>query len=106
MHRRTGVQGDVSGWTIGVDGAAAVVENEQAEWIRATEILRVRRPLIVPLIAPEGWAVTWDGDKVVSMKDAMDEERWTPQAEAALRDNEERLQWAWRHPTGRSVPPS
>jgi hypothetical protein len=106
MHRRTAVQGDVAGWTIGVEGEEVVEEEERAEWIRATEILRVRRLLIVPLIAPVGWKVTWDGDTVVSMTGAMDEERWTPQAALALRENDERLQWAWRHPTGRSVPPS
>ena len=106
MRRKSGADGDGSGWTISADGGDIVEEDEAAEWIRATEILRVRQSLIVPLIAPVGWTVTWDGDSVVSMTGAMDEERWTAQAALVLRENEERLQWAWRHPTGRSVPPS
>ncbi len=106
MKRRTAAEGDASGWTIGIESEEVVLGDDRAEWIRATEILRVRRALLVPLIAPVGWAVTWEGDEILSMTDAMDTDRWTPAAAEALRENKERLEWAWRHPTGRSIPPS
>jgi hypothetical protein len=66
----------------------------------------VRRALLIPLIAPTGWAVTWNGDLIDSMTDASGADRWTPQCAESLRVNVQRLEWAWRHPTGRSVPPS
>jgi hypothetical protein len=107
MKRRAVAQGDDSGWVVGLD---EVPDDEDAaeriEWIRTTELLRVRRPLILPLVAPTGWAVAWDGQTIESMTDDAQAERWTPKAAEALRENVERLEWAWRHPTGRSTPPS
>ena len=105
MKRRRVAEGDDSGWVVGLDDDAAT-ESDRAEWIRTTELLRVRRPLIIPLIAPPGWAVAWNGELIESMTDASSADRWTPQAAQALHANVERLAWAWRHPTGRSNPPS
>jgi len=79
---------------------------ERVEWIRTTELLRVRRALLLPIIAPKGWAATWNGDVIESLTDAKGAERWTPSTAEVLRANIERLEWAWRHPTGRSIPPS
>jgi hypothetical protein len=104
MVRRSAAEGDDSGWVIGLDAEGG--PSDRVEWIRATEILRVRRALLVPLVAPKGWTVTWDGDAIASMRDAERADRWTMRAAEALRENEERLEWAWRHPTGRSTPPS
>jgi hypothetical protein len=105
MKRRAVAQGDDSGWVVGV-GDATTSAGDDVEWIRTTELLRVRRALLIPLIAPPGWVVAWNGEVIESMADASGAERWTPQCGESLRVNVQRLEWAWRHPTGRSVPPS
>src|SRR5580700_3111124 len=77
MKRRGVAQGDDSGWVVGLedeDGAG----DDGLEWIRTTELLRVRRALLIPLIAPTGWAVAWEGARIASMTDAAHVERWTP----------------------------
>src|SRR5580704_1943924 len=88
MERKSGAEGDASGWCVGVVGEerafAGELDQEKLEWIRSTELLRVRRPLIVPLFLPAGYVVTWDGDAIASLLSPEHEERWSVKAGEVL----------------------
>lgn len=100
MERKTAAAGDASGWCVGVVGQepsfVEAPDPEKVEWIRSTELLRVRRPLVVPLFLPAGYVVTWDGDAIASLVSPEHEERWTAKAGEVLRGVEERLEAAWQ----------
>jgi hypothetical protein len=106
MTRRHATDGDDSGWCVGLaDRAPPTEASDDAEWIRATELLRVRRPLVIPLILPTGYVVGWDGDEITSLDGAPDAKRWSPRASEVLRAGEKRLEWAWSQATS-NAPPS
>jgi hypothetical protein len=107
MTRETAAEGDASGWYIGVSGSEVLTESDddRLELIRSTELLRVRRPLIIPLFLAAGYSVRWDGDAITSLAASSGGERWTPRAATALRGAEERLEAAWQGTTS-GAPPS
>jgi hypothetical protein len=106
MERRHGTEGDDSGWCVEQVGRPTPTEStDAAEWIRATELLRVRRALVVPLILPAGFRVTWDGEAITSVESPSREDRWSARAAEALRGAEERLDSAWGQASG-NTPPS
>ena len=108
MVRRTAAEGDASGWCVGVAGAEAAFGGEpdpgEVEWIRSTELLRVRRPLVIPLFLPAGYVVKWDGDAVTSIANAAHQELWSPKAAEVLRQGEARLEAAWQHAGSGALP--
>jgi hypothetical protein len=107
MERRHAADGDDSGWCVGIVGQPAPTEaSDDAEWIRATELLRVRRPLVIPLILPAGYVVVWDGDTIESLETPGRQSRWSPRAAEALREGAERLAWAWGESAAGTAPPS
>lgn len=103
---RTGPsEGDDSGWCVARVGQPAPTEaSDNAEWIRATELLRVRRPLVIPLILPVGYIVEWDGDAVSSLKNRTEVKPWPPKAAEALREGKDRLEKAWSLATSNALP--
>jgi hypothetical protein len=107
MRRRTRAEGDASGWYVGVFGDEIPPDDEvdRVELIRSTELLRVRRPLIIPLFLPAGYSVDWDGDAITSLESPTRESRWSPRAATALREAEQRLEAAWQQ-SASSAPPS
>ena len=109
MDRKSAAEGDASGWCVGVVGQEGAFADqpdpEQVEWIRSTELLRVRRPLVIPLFLPPGFVVTWDGDAITSLQTPTREQRWSAKAAEILRGVEERLEAAWQQAAG-SAPPS
>jgi hypothetical protein len=107
MDRKSAAEGDASGWCVGLVGKERAFGSEPAEleWIRSTELLRVRRPLIIPLFLPPGHVVSWDGDEIVSLVGRDDQDRWSPRATDVLHRVEKRLEAAWRQ-SASSAPPS
>ena len=106
MKRQSAVEGDASGWYVGVFGQAMipVEEVERVELIRSTELLRVRRPLVIPLFLPAGYSVAWDGDTITSREAATREERGTARAAEALDGAEKRLDAAWTQTASSALP--
>ncbi|HEY2515186.1 MAG TPA: hypothetical protein VGI39_30175 [Polyangiaceae bacterium] len=105
MQRTRASEGDDSGWCVARAGKAAPTESsDDAEWIRATELLRVRRPLVIPLILPAGYAVDWDGDAIVSLRDGSEAKPWPSKAAEVLREGADRLEWAWSQATSHALP--
>jgi hypothetical protein len=101
MQRKSAATGDDSGWCVGVAGQPPPTEGApDAEWIRATELLR--RPLVLPLILPAGYLVTWDGETVTSLDGGA--ARWSAKASDRLRDGVARLEWAWGLATSNALP--
>jgi hypothetical protein len=100
MDRKSAAQGDASGWVVGVvgeeDAFAEQPDPDKVEWIRSTELLRVRRPLVIPLFLPPGYVVTWDGDAITSLATPTHEQRWSAKGGEVLRGVEERLEAAWQ----------
>ena len=109
LERKSAAEGDGSGWCVGVIGEEGVFaedpDPEKVELIRCTELLRVRRPLIIPLFLPPGYVVRWDGDAITSLETASHENRWSSKGDQVLRRVEERLEAAWQYAAS-SAPPS
>jgi hypothetical protein len=101
MARKSAAEGDASGWCVGLVGEerafAGKPDPEKIEWIRSTELLRVRRPLTIPLFLPAGYVFTWESDVVTSLENAAHEQRWSAKAAEVLRGVEERLEQAWQY---------
>jgi hypothetical protein len=106
MQRKSAVEGDASGWCIGVVGreSSFADDPDSVEWIRATELLRVRRPLVIPLFLPAGYVVTWDGDAITSLETPASENRWSAKGAELLRGVEERLEFAWQQAASSARP--
>jgi hypothetical protein len=108
MERKTAAEGDASGWCVGVVGDEQVFaerpDPERTEWIRSTELLRVRRPLVIPLFLPPGYLVRWDGDAITSLESGGHEQRWSAKAAEILRTVEGRLEDAWQHASSGDPP--
>ncbi len=108
LARKTPAEGDASGWCVGIVGQedtfSRAPDPERMEWIRSTELLRVRRPLIVPLFLPAGYVVAWDGDEITSLESPTHEERWSPKAAEVLRSVVARLEEAWQHASSGDLP--
>jgi hypothetical protein len=107
MDRKSAAEGDASGWCVGLVGQERAFGSAPAEleWIRSTELLRVRRPLVIPLFLPPGYMVAWDGDEIVSLVGRDEQDRWSPRASDVLHRVEKRLEAAWRQ-SASSAPPS
>jgi hypothetical protein len=107
MDRKSAAEGDASGWCVGVIGEerAFASGSGDVEWIRSTELLRVRRPLVIPLFLPAGHVVSWDQDVIVSLVAADGKDRWSPRAAEVLRKVEEKLEEAWQQ-SASGAPPS
>jgi hypothetical protein len=107
MERKSAAQGDASGWCVGVVGKeqAFATDPDDVEWIRATELLRVRRPLVIPLFLPPGDVVFWDGDEITALERGDQGNRWSARAAEVLRGVEARLEAAWQDAAS-SGPPS
>jgi hypothetical protein len=105
MERKSAAEGDASGWCIGVVGRedAFASDPNDVEWIRSTELLRVRSPLVIPLFLPSGYVVFWDGDEITSLETPAHQSRWSPRAAEVLRGVEKRLEAAWQQAAS-SVP--
>ena len=106
MKRRSAAVGDESGWYVGLAGEEIPEDDEVegVELIRSTELLRVRRPLVIPLFLPVGYSVTWDGDEITSLENSTGENRWSSRAAAALAIAEKRLEAAWQQSASSELP--
>jgi hypothetical protein len=108
MERKSAAEGDASGWVVGVVGQEPSFQEapdpEKVEWIRSTELLRVRRPLIVPLFLPPGYVVTWDADAITSLESPAHEQRWSAKAAEVLRGVEDKLEAAWQRAASSARP--
>jgi hypothetical protein len=106
LQRKSSAEGDASGWCVGVVGEEESFArgDDGVEWIRSTELLRVRRPLVIPLFLPAGYVVSWNVDDVVTLQSGDGVERWSPRAAEILRVAEQRLEAAWQRASKGAAP--
>jgi hypothetical protein len=106
MERTSPAEGDASGWSVDLaEHDDDLASSDDRELIRSTELLRVRRPLVLPLFLPAGYVVSWTGDEIVTLRGPDGRDRWTTRAADVLVNAEKRLEAVWQA-AGKGAAPS